>query len=493
MSARSGPDAPRRRAQRRRVDHKILGGEIMLAVTDILRHVEQNGNGSPRHLLNHIYVLQRYRKLAAACFCFTFGLVALVVVASPRLFTSASQVLVARQSPIQLRLEGNVLRLGDGEAGPPSVNFNGTQVAALQSDDLAGRVIREHRLGQNPSFLRPVSFQGRLLNTLRRWHLFPAATLTDLDLINIYMSYLSVQQLHGTELIEVDFTTADPALSALLAEAHIQAFVEANEEARRATDLTAKNFLSDQLGESKKRVEEAEGLLRAFASEHPNVAVNQEQNTIAQRIGEVSTLLTGAEVERVTLEGRRDLLSEQGSDAIPYFLDRPGIQKLRLELIDLTAQVAALSQRLGPEHPQMLELRRQEKALKRQLHAEVATEIHAIRSQYDAAQLRERSLRRKLTDLEDSAIVLRDLGARYDLLKRDVETSRKLHESLLKQQMETTVNSDLAPPTSASSSDRKCRTCRAHRGFSSTCCSGFWRAWSSLRGLCSPANTSTAA
>ena len=36
------PDAPRRHAQRRRIDRKILGGEFVLAVADILRHVEQH-------------------------------------------------------------------------------------------------------------------------------------------------------------------------------------------------------------------------------------------------------------------------------------------------------------------------------------------------------------------------------------------------------------------------------------------------------------------
>ena len=42
------PHAPRRHAQRRRVDHKILGGKFMLAVTNILRHVEQNGSRPAR-------------------------------------------------------------------------------------------------------------------------------------------------------------------------------------------------------------------------------------------------------------------------------------------------------------------------------------------------------------------------------------------------------------------------------------------------------------
>jgi len=37
------------------------------------------------------------------------------------------------------------------------------------------------------------------------------------------------------------------------------------------------------------------------------------------------------------------------------------------------------------------------------------------------------------------------LGARYDVLKTNLQTARSLHDSLLKQQLDTAVNSDLAP------------------------------------------------
>ena len=43
------------------------------------------------------------------------------------------------------------------------------------------------------------------------------------------MQYLAVQDVHGTDLIEVRFTTPDPALSAFLAGAHVQAYLEEND------------------------------------------------------------------------------------------------------------------------------------------------------------------------------------------------------------------------------------------------------------------------
>src|SRR5439155_24968789 len=110
-----------------------------------------------------------------------------------------------------------------------------------------------------------------------------------------YLRWLSVRDLHGTDLVEVAFTTPHPALSAFLAAAHVQAYLESNEEARRATDVTAKEFLSGQLRESEDRVERADAVLRRFAAEHPAVAVDQEQQSVAQRINEVSSLATRAE------------------------------------------------------------------------------------------------------------------------------------------------------------------------------------------------------
>ena len=92
----------------------------------------------------------------------------------------------------------------------------------------------------------------------------------------------------------------------------------------------------------------------------------------------------------------------------------------------------------------MLDLRRQQAAVQRQLATEVAGEIEAVRARYDAARLREAGLRRKLAQQERTAVALRELGSRYDLLKSDADSARALRESLLKQRMATEVNAQLA-------------------------------------------------
>ena len=417
----------------------------------------------PRHVRDYVRVFYKYRWLAAACFALVVGATVLVTVLSPRLYTAATQLQVARQSPIQLRLEGNVLDLEQNERNVNgSSSFLATQVAMLESRDLAERVIRTRRLAENEAFLHPgaergglLAVGGQLLAMLRPRGVGSAPlahedfgsgdAAVESELIDRYMRWLSVRDLRGTDLVEVRFTTPNPTLSAILAAAHTQAYLEANEEARLGTDATARAFLDQQLRESEAQLTRAQKSLRDFATKHPNVAVNQEQKVIGQKVGELATLLTKAEGQRVTLQSRFDFLTKPEADPLAYFLDKPGIQKLHGALLDLQAERVALDNRLGPNHEAMIELRRQEGIVGQQLKAEVYQEVGAVRAKYDAALAREAGLKDKMGALEGSAIALRDLGVRYDLLENDVATATAMHGSLLKQQMETTVNSALTP------------------------------------------------
>src|SRR5579875_2590819 len=402
-----------------------------------------------RGLRDRVRVLVKYRWVAGASFAAVFGLAAAVT------------FLLSRQSPIQLRLEDNVLKLDDSDRVVNGASaFLATQVQVLQSRDLAERVIRTHHLADNPAFRRPspdaaaaLAFDEADAAAFRprgweggpvrdeRWRTAPPA---DPKLLDQYLKWLDVKDVRGTDLVQITFTTPSPTLSAFLAAAHTQAYLAANEEAQLATRVTAKDFLGRQLKESEDNLERAQRALEEFAAEHPNVAVNQEQKVVAQKIGELSTLLTTAEGERIGLETRYEFLARPNTDPLPYFLDDEGIQKLQAALLDARAQRAALAARLGPNHEQMVQLGRQEAELAQQLTGLVQKHVAGVRQQYDAAKLREEALHRKLDELERSAIALAELGARYDLLKSDVDTAHTLHESLLQQQVQTAVNSELA-------------------------------------------------
>lgn len=416
-----------------------------------------------RRLRDYLRIAYKYRWLAATIFLLTLGMTVLVTLLTPRLYTASTRLQLAREGPIQLQLDDNVLNLDGADRNVNGASsFLATQVAALESRDLAERVIRTHHLAESEAFLRPeearsglVAIGGRMLSFLRPRGfrggiagdagdegVRPGADVPP-ELIDRYQRYLGVRDVRGTDLVEVRFTTPSPELSAMLAGAHTQAYMEANAEARLANDVTAKEFLGRQLDEARARVERAEGALKHFSSDHPNVAVNQEQKLIGQQMNELTTEISEAEAERIRLQTEHETIVAR-DDRIAHFLDKPGIEKLYLALLDLRAQRVALDAKLGPNHAQMVQLREHENEVRRQLRAEVEQQTAAVRARLDAAVAHEKGLRTKLGYLEESAILLRDLGSRYDLLKNDVEGAQELYRSLVKQAMETAVNAQLA-------------------------------------------------
>ncbi|MBM4265384.1 MAG: polysaccharide biosynthesis tyrosine autokinase [Deltaproteobacteria bacterium] len=424
---------------------------------------------SRRSLREYLWVLYKYRWLGTVCFAATLGITLVVTLLSSRVYTSATRILVSREGSIQLQLEEDILNLDH-----PDRNVNGassflaTQVAILKSRDLAERVIRRQHLAENEMFLHPAAERrglfavgAGLVGAVRPRGLSGAAPRASREskssvnevsprLLDRYMGYLSVKDVRGTDLIEVAFTTPNPSLSAFLAAAHTQAYLESAEETKVATDVQASQFLDRQIRQSRQQVERTEASLAKFAGEHLNVAVNQEQKVIGQRISQAAASFTEAEARRIHLQSRYEFLTQKELDPLPYFLggdaeegDEEGIQRLHLSLVDLQIQRTALEDRLGPKHPQIIELNRQAGETQQQLFLELQRQVAAVRARYEAAQLREDRMRKKLGDLEESAIGLQSLGARYELLKTDVENARSLHESLLKQQIETAVHSDL--------------------------------------------------
>ena len=70
-----------------------------------------------------------------------------------------------------------------------------------------------------------------------------SAEEVDARLLDRYLGYLGVGTVPGTDLVEVRFTTPSPTLSAFLAATHAEAYVEANEEARLASNLSTRDAL----------------------------------------------------------------------------------------------------------------------------------------------------------------------------------------------------------------------------------------------------------
>ena len=418
---------------------------------------------APRRLRDHLNVIWKHRRLAAMCFAGCVAAALIITVLTPKSYSASAQIQVGRSSPIKLQLKDNVLDLDETERilnGASS--FLSTQVEALRSRDVAERAIRTFHLAENPIFVEadqrgaalaavPIALpsflhpRGLEPPEPAETAVAPASGAVEPQLIDQYMSYLTVGDIRGTDLIEVRFTAPDPKLAALLTAAHIQAYLSSIKESQVSTDSAAKQFLAEQLEESRQRLERTEADLTAFANEHPDVAMNQEDQVVARQIKLMALQLSDAEGRRAQAQSQVEFLGKAKREPLEHVLvGNDAIPKLRMTLLDIQSQQASLKQRLGPNHSQMRELRRQETEVRLQLDNEVQQEIAAAKAKLRAAKLQEDEMRARMTALEKKATLLRSVGGQYEMVKTERDNARALHESMLKQKTETAVHSELA-------------------------------------------------
>lgn len=411
-----------------------------------------------RSLQDYLHLLGKYRWLAATAFSAVLATAAVRTLLAPKIFVASTKLEISKEAPIQLRLKDDVLNLDESSGKGP--RFFSTQIAILRSRDLAERVIRKQRLDESEAFLRPNKDRGsvieigtELLGEVRPRGLptkqivvadggRSAAAEIDPGLIDRYLAYLAVAEVKGTDLVEVTFSTPSPTLSAMLSAAHAQTYLESAAETKIETDVEARGFLDRQIRKARENLDRSQALLAEFRADHPQVAMNEEYKEFGDRVSQYAKALGDAEADRIELQSQHDFLTRKGIDPAAYFAGReasPSTSKLHDALVDIGIQKSALSGKLGPNHPQMVELSRLESETRQQLEQELQREIGSVRSRLEAARNRESRARDALSKMESSATELQRLGAQYALLKSDADNARALHDSFLKQQTDTSV------------------------------------------------------
>jgi len=415
-----------------------------------------------RSLRDYLYLLVKYRWLAATAFSAILAAATVRTLMAPKIFVASTKLEISKEAPIQLRLKDDVLNLDESAGKGP--RFFSTQIAILRSRDLAEHVIRKQKLDESETFLRPTKDRGsvveigtELLGEVRPRGL-PAKQIVladggrsasaeiDPGLIDRYLSYLAVAEVKGTDLVEVTFSTPSPTLSAMLSAAHAQTYLESAAETKVETDVEARGFLDRQIRQARENFDRSQALLAAFRSQHPQVAMNEEYKEFGDRVSQYAKALGDAEADRIELQSQHDFLARKGIDPAAYFSGReasPSTAKLHDALVDIGIQRSALSGKLGPNHPQMVELSRLEAETRQQLEQELHREIASVRSRLEAARNREARAREALDKMESSATELQRLGAQYALLKSDADNARVLHDSFMKQRTDTSVRSQL--------------------------------------------------
>lgn len=312
-----------------------------------------------------------------------------------------------------------------------------SQVEVMHSADILRRVTRELALGERPEFNgdAETSSLGRFL-ILLGLRSDPSQASVEDRVIRTLRENLNVYRVENSRVIVIQYSSSDPELAAMIPNAIADAYIEAQQQAKLASNSNATEWLEPEIADLRERVQEAEAKVAEYRAQY-DLMLGQNNTTLAQQqLSELSSELSRMRANRSAAEGRaaaiRQALSTGASLAtMPDVLASAIVQRLREQQVQIRAEIAELSTTLLSNHPRMLALNAQLAELDQQVRQEAAKVLEGVEAEVATARQREQDLVANLNQLKAQAAQANEDEVDLRALEREAASQRALLESYL--------------------------------------------------------------
>ncbi len=402
------------------------------------------------HLRDYIQVILKRRWTVLTFFLAVVVTVTIGTFMTRPMYEASVIIRIDRENP-------NVLTFKDiYNIERPQEDYYETQYKILKSRNLAKRVIKSLRLDTNPEFSpQPSIFNiSSLLSPSSSTNSTARPKQEDgvsSALIDAFLDRTEVSPIQKSQLVRVSFSTHNPELSAKVANAIAQSYIDFNIESKFAATQQARSWLEKQLDDMKAKVESSEEKLNEYAAKNEIIFFNEKnspnsnnkQDIVTQRLADLSAALTQATSDRIAKEAIYKEIAKGDPQSSSIVLNNSLILSLKKEYGDAETEYQKLSKIFKPDYPKMVRLKEQINQLKARIDRESKRIVASIKADYDAAVKKESYLRSALDRQKQEALALNQRIVQYQILKREVDTNTELYNGLLQRLKEAGLSATL--------------------------------------------------
>lgn len=321
-----------------------------------------------------------------------------------------------------------------------------TQVEIIKSRDIALSVIKSEHLENDPEF---VGTGARLL--ARVLEFFGASDpikkqSPNSPAVNSFLKKRNVTRIGQTYVLDVAFSSTDPARAATLANTLAEAYINNQLEAKFQAVRRASGWLEDRMKELRQQASDADQAVLAYKERNKIVDVGGSSSNGPRLIGEqqieelntqLSTARAAAAEANARLARIDDVLKQDIPDAtVTDTLRSEVVTRLRNNYLDLASREAVWSGKYGANHLAVINLQTQMSEIRKAIRDELARIAQGYKSDAEIATSRVRGLERSLDLLiSNSQAINRDkLGLKE--LESKAQAYHTIYDNFLQRYME---------------------------------------------------------
>ncbi|HEX8415374.1 MAG TPA: polysaccharide biosynthesis tyrosine autokinase, partial [Sphingomicrobium sp.] len=376
----------------------------------------------------------RYVIIGFTAVCILLGLIATLLM-TPK-YTATASIEISRESSKVTDIQGV-----EREASLADQEFYQTQYGLLKSRSLSERVAQQLRLVDDRKFFELFGVDADAPALIVVNDRYPASGRLERLRVagKVLRDNLSISPTRLSRLVDVAFTSPDPALSAKIANAWSDNFIRTNLERKVQATSYGRDLLQRQLGQAKERLDGSQRQLVNYASAEQIInlpaqssgdgRITSERSIVADDLATLNSALSQATVDRIQAEARYRQAGAAGAST--EALRNSAINSLRQRRAELAAEYQRLMIQFKPEYPAAEALQSQIAQLDRSIGREEGRVTGSLQADYREAAERERELNRKVDALKASYLDLRRRSIQYNIYQQEVDTNRALYDGLL--------------------------------------------------------------
>ena len=408
------------------------------------------------HLFDRISVLYKYRWASLTMFLLVVGWVMVDSYTQVPRYRASARILV-EEPGADIATPTEIAR--NAPLSDPEM-FMQTQLRIMRGRDLALRVAQKIDLSRVPEFNgqgpRPTPLANSIA-AIKYYAAWPYRLVTTAqappiappngsdghtgNYADALIARLAVDQVRGSQLVDMSFASADPEFAARAANAFADEYVGQNLALKIQNLEKSAEWLTGEVERQAKLVQQSELQLQHYRETQDAGALDSGQNIVVARLNSLNEQLTLARTDRIRKENLYKQLQGAGSnvDSISAVLNNTQVRNLRSRLNELQQESLRVAERYGEKHPERQRVAAAFASARTQLEDEIKKAVLNARNDYDAAVAQERMLLSTLNESKQAATDLSRKGVNYSALVREAESNRAVYSQLLTREKELRV------------------------------------------------------
>ncbi len=333
----------------------------------------------------------------------------------PRQYTAETSLVV------EMRLDPALGALAPALAAP---SYMATQIEILKSERVASRTVKLLGVERNAA-------------AVAQWR---AATKAKIPLERYFADVLerglSVEPAHGSNVLNLSFSSGDPVFAQATANAFAQAYMDVSVELRIAPARQSATFLDDQARALRASLEQAQAKLSKFQQDKGIVVSDERLDQENARYSALITQLALAQSELVDTTTRQ---RNSGGETSPDVLQSPAIQGLKSQLATAETKLTEISKVVGKNHPSRVQLEAQIQELRQQLADETRRVAGGASVSSRGSSQKVAELQAMVAAQKKQLLSLRSDHDQIAVYQRDVDTAQRAYEAVTQRLSQTNL------------------------------------------------------